>query len=265
MKNESKLINFTKNRKDIADFLCTTNQVSLSDIKLYTQLYEKDYPYPVKTSWYKELSIIFVIITLALQLFTPIFKEYISLLLDLGLIALLLLSFGFVRKVKYPNEEYSVLSLIVVSLIGALLLVISFFNKESLISNWYFLNVSFNKGNIKTAFYNTINNSTLVFFFVSCGLTLASILFGVLIGRRRLESIMAPMISVVGLMLFCFISNLSLDKNLLDTFYNPAEGTDKLYAFYLIMIGACAALVAFDIALIIIIRLIGGKKSIERR
>ena len=55
----SKHVYFDENQQYIASFLDSKDEISQDDISLYNKLYLKDYPYPVRFSVYKLISIIF--------------------------------------------------------------------------------------------------------------------------------------------------------------------------------------------------------------
>ena len=126
----------TKNRKEIANFLGLqgTGKISISDCKEYEKLFEADYPFPVKTNVYKIISSVFIILFTILMLITPIFIDWVGLATNLAFVLFSFIAFGFVRNIKYQNEQYNHLPVIIASLISVVLIILAYFNREFMLS-----------------------------------------------------------------------------------------------------------------------------------
>lgn len=255
----------TKNRKEIANFLGLqgTGKISTSDCIEYQKLFEADYPFPVKTNVYKILSCVFIILFTILMLFTPIFKDWVGLTINLAFVLFSFIAFGFVRNIKYPNEQYNYLIVIIASLISLGLIILAYFNRNFMLSNLFFLENLVGKKIISTEEYDSLVNIINIFFIVGCSLSAGCILYGTLMGKRRFGTMLSPLIVLGGLMLFCLISNISLSTEFLNNIYNSETG-NKDYLIYLVLTAALLAMLAYNFIFIHIAIAIGGKEPKQR-
>jgi len=255
----------TKNRKQIANFLGLqgTGKVSISDHKEYEKLFEADYPFPVKTNVYKILSSIFIILFTILMLITPIFIDWVGLAINLVFVLFSFIAFGFVRNIKYPNEQYNHSFVIIASLISVALIILAYFNREFMLSNLFFLENLVGKEIISATEYDSLIKTINIFFIVACSLSAGCVLYGTLIGKRRFGTMISPLIVLGGLILFCLISNISLSTEFLNKIYNSETG-DKDYLLYLVLTASLLAMLAYNFIFIHIAKAIGGKEPKQR-
>lgn len=255
----------TKNRKEIANFLGLqgTGKISISDCKEYEKLFEADYPFPVKTNVYKIISSVFIILFTILMLITPIFIDWVGLATNLAFVLFSFIAFGFVRNIKYPNEQYNHLPVIIASLISVVLIILAYFNREFMLSNLFFLENLVGKEIISTIEYDSLVNIINIFFIVGCSLSAGCILYGTLIGKRRFGTMLSPLIVLGGLMLFCLISNISLSTEFLNNIYNSETG-NKDYLLYLVLTASLLGMLAYNFIFIHIAKAIGGKELKQR-
>lgn len=249
-------------RKDIFDFLdCKSKDIGNAPAT-YSSLYYMDYQSPIRTSPLKVFSYIFALLFICSSFLLTFLKEWIAVSISGLFIFLILVIFNRVRKVKYPNEQYSIIGLILVFLIECSLIALAFLHKETMISNWYSLEL----GSTFTAKQiNQLVKPLIVYFYTACGLSFVFLLIGTLISRRRLASIVSPMVVSCGFLLFTFIVNLLLEQKFIEKSFFQTDMTFKPFLYYLLLTSAVLALVVFDLVMIFIVRHIGGKKSYKRR
>lgn len=256
----------TKNRKQIANFLGMqgTGKLANSDCIEYDKLFKADYPFPVKTSIYKIISSVFITILAMLMIVAPIFRDWIGVVINSAFILISFIAFGFVRKIKYPNEQYSLASIIFASLISAALIVLSYFNREVMVSNLFFLEKLVGIGIVPTTEYDSLIKAMNIFFIVACALSWGCIIYGTVIGKRRFGTMITPLIVLGGIMIFSFIANISLSTDFLCKVYNMETGEERQYLLYLVLTASLLAMIAYDLIFIHIAKAIGGKEAKQR-
>lgn len=226
---------YTREREAIAKFLESKGSVD-SDFKdYYKSMYDQDYPYPVKISIYKTISMIYYFLVILFMFFAPLFNNSVILIVSLSLLVFGFITFGFVRKVKYPNERYPVLYLITTSFLTIMVLFTYYLCKYSMIPELECLDFVYG--------YPSMFN---IFIIVSCSISFVILTLGLILGRRRFGSANTPLVVISGWLLFAFIFNILLDSNL----------NNEILSFILSII----AMLIFDVGLMLISRAIGGKK-----
>lgn len=250
---------YTKNRKKIADFLGANGCVSAISVQKYDELFAADYKYPVKTSVYKLISAIFIILSCCVMLFTPRWVEWAGLLVNVVLVAISIIAFNFVRNIKYPNEQYEVVFVVASAIISTTLIVLGYFGRSTLMFNLFLLN-KFQA----TEIVSTVN----IFMIVACILSVGALIYGILMGKRRFGTIMTPLITLGGLLMFAFIANLALDEDFLIKI--SESNTVQLYSgvkmwlLDLVLVAALLSMIAYDIGIIHISKAVGGEQSYLR-
>lgn len=188
--------------------------------------------------------------------FSFIFKEWVGVLLGIVFIFVCLIFFNFVRKVKYPNERFSIMIITLLSVLSTITIGYYFLNYETVYSNLYYLNYLYNRGEVASDIYFEVLKFTKINLYFTIFISIGMLIFGVVSSKRRLSSILTPMIVCIGLLLSVFIYNYALDsKFLVDTFAN------KKWMFYLITVGSLLSLAIFDLIFIKVAKICGGKPS----
>ena len=264
MNDDSTNINITHQRKTIAEFLGTDISLKPEIKDQYDKLYKSNYIFPVKLNIYKLIASIVILSFLILHIFAPLLStEWIRVLVSFGMLAISFFAFNFVRKIKYPNEEFNVYIIIVANIAALFLLLFDFFNEKHLMENILLLESNMLGVLNSKLDFNQIKNCLLIFSLISLLLSIGALVYGALMGKKRFGSIMTPLVVVGGCLLFFFISNFAFSSDYLNNVV-ANNGDPNYVTFYLILIGSILAMVAYDLVFIQLSILIGGKKSAKR-
>lgn len=226
---------YTKTRESVAKFLEAKGSVNADFKDYYKSMYDQDYPYPVKISIYKIISMIYYFLVILFMFFAPLFENSVILIVSLSLLVFGFIAFGFIRKVKYPNERYPVLYLIGTAFITIMVLFTYYLCRYLMIPELEYLD--FVDG------YPLMYN---IFIIVSCAISFVILTLGLILGRRRFGCANTTLVVITGWLLFALVFNYLLDSEM-----NNAT-MSFVFAIILMMI--------FDVGLMLLSRVIGGKK-----
>lgn len=255
---------YTGNRKKVAKFLKADGQIEYSVHQDYTNLFAKDCPYPIKTDSCKVASAIVILLFIVAMFLSSALKDTIALGLNIAFILFSFIVFKSVKDIRYPNEQYSLVYIIVISLITVLLLYLAYNQKDTVISNLFYLKQALSKETISIETYNKLVDVSNKFIIIACLISAGMLFFGTVTGARRFGSVMTPLIIIGGFVLFIFGANIALSNKFLEKI-NLYSSDEKIYMLYLAFLVAIIAMIIFDKAFISRAKNIGGEKSKERK
>lgn len=246
---------YTGNRKKVAKFLKADGQIEYSVHQDYTNLFAKDCPYPIKTDSRKVASAIVILLFIVAMFLSSALKDTIALGLNIAFILFSFIVFKSVKDIRYPNEQYSLVYIIVISLITVLLLYLAYNQKDTIISNLVYIKQTLSEETMTIEAYEQLLGISNKFVAIACLISVGMLFFGTVTGERRFGSVMTPLIIIGGLVLFIFVANFAVSKY---------ADNGNSYLVYLLFIIAIIAMIIFDKFFISRAKDIGGDVPEER-
>lgn len=253
-------IKSNKRRRFIAELLNADGKVDQSVVEKYRADFISDYPYPVKLNWLKVISFLFIFLFILSMFFVSSLKEEVAFFVNMGMILFCWIFFSSVRKIKYPNEQYSRLFIAFLALMSLGFLYISIKDLEIIISNLMLVRrLKFNE-TISVDYYDTFMKGMKTHVIIACGLSSFFMLLGILIGRLRFATVLTPLITLGGLLVFSAVMNTAITTDgIIQGFTNNTRGYD-----FAKVILSLIVLCGYDLFFILITKKIGGKKDKRR-
>ena len=246
---------YTGSRKKAAEFLNADGQLKYSAYIIYKNLYDKDCPYPIRTAPCKVVSAIFILLFIVAMFFTSALKERVALVLNIVFILFSFIAFNSVKNIKYPNEQYSVLYILIISFLAMTLLYLAYDQKDTIISNLVYIKQTLSEETMTIESYEQLLGISNKFVAIACLISVGMLVYGIITGERRFGSVMTPLIIIGGFVLFIFVANFAVSKY---------ADNGNPYLVYLLFIIAIIAMIIFDKFFISRAKDIGGDEPEER-